>query len=385
MPTISTPTTAVENQDEQIGQRFSFVSGPGETSEPPETPQLQIPRIRSRPSRPERDTERRELMALVQGLGFLGTTAGAASDADLLTQVGAGLSQGAGRARGQAEKKYQTRLKGYRDFLADARQYNRQAAMKEAQADYEAALTDYRLDREAQQAEAERKFERELNEPTDLEKKLTQQELETAEAREEATRALAQQRRRPEQPTGPFTDLPDDPQQLQQQDRLLQQQIRSMRRRLQQVDTGPFGDQGQVRRRQIGDRIDDLILQREAVRAKLDQMEGQQAQGQQGEGRRSEQGDEARPRAENLPSVFNQGGTTRPGPAARPQQGGDETQRPRDVSDQIPSQLRQRIRSQLPEDVPLREALNAAALVRSDTTDFTPSRFQQAYGFNPFQ
>ena len=191
-----------------LGQRFSFIGVP--TSEggaqakanEPTQPTLDLPRVQTDVERPERNAERRNLQRLVQGLGALGAVAGAAGDSTLMTAVGAGLAQGAGQAQRQAEQRYQKQLRGYQQFVRDAREANRQRRRAEAQAEYEAALQDYKLDRQRQQSEREfqrekemTRLESELDQPSETEKGVSRARQDYYEAGAEKRRAGARENR----------------------------------------------------------------------------------------------------------------------------------------------------------------------------------------------
>ena len=231
MPAIGTPTEAFKAELatqqgpdpvqpaplEQIaqggmGQRFTFLGAPDDGGrrspaseggvQEPSRPTLDLPRVQTDIERPERDSERRNLQRLVSGLGALGAVAGAAGDSTLMTAVGAGLAQGAGQAQKRAEQRYQQRLSSYEDFVRGARQANRQRRRAEAEAQYEAALADYKLDRQRQQAG--RQFERkkeleelrsELDQPSETEKAVTRAKRDYYEAGADKRRAGAGENR----------------------------------------------------------------------------------------------------------------------------------------------------------------------------------------------
>ena len=235
MPSISTPTQVLDAElktqrqqgpdpvqpapleqiaqggraGDPLGQRFSFVGVPASDggaqakADEPSRPTLDLPRVQTDVERPERDTERRNLQGLVQGLGALGAVAGAAGDSTLMTAVGAGLAQGAGQAQKRSEQRYQKQLRGYQQFVRDAREANRQRRRAEAEAEYEAALADYKLDRQRQQAG--RQFERkkeleemraELDQPSETEKALMRTREDYYEAGAEKRRSAAEAERR---------------------------------------------------------------------------------------------------------------------------------------------------------------------------------------------
>ena len=240
MPALSTPTQALDAQrDEQhrqspqpvqpaplehiaqggFGQRFSFAGAPGATAnggtasqatatgatatggaQEPSPPTLDLPRVQTDVERPQRNQERRNLQTLVQALGAAGAVAGAAGDSTLMTSIGAGLTEGAGQAQRRSEEQFQKRLRGYEQFVRDARQANRQLRRAEAEAEYEAALADYKLDRQRQQAgrqfQRKKELERlraELDEPSDMEKAVTRAKRDYYEAGADKRRAGARE------------------------------------------------------------------------------------------------------------------------------------------------------------------------------------------------
>ena len=423
MPSISTPTQALEAQQrdqEQLGQSFAFEDGPGsgqqssgggasgQNASGGGPPSLDLPRVQTNVQRPERDTERRDLMRLVQGLGALGTVAGAASDSSLATSVASGLTSGARQSMQRQEESFQRELGAYEEFVRSARQENRARRRAEAQADYKQSLSQYELEQEQKQERAlidqrsenrreEARLEDRLDEPSETEKAYQRSRADYYDAR-----ADYYSDRPTSSGSGDEDAIPDDPDALNRELETTNRQINAMQSRYNEVPTNVYGEPDQVRQRQIGRQIDALIKRRETLQTELERMQSGTRQGASGytEGEMTE----------NRDTVFSGGQSASQGPAtpaaapgrqSRPDQGParqDSTQqaggqqrgqgqqnRPRDASDQVPAELRTRILDEMPSDVDVREALNAAALVQSDTTDLTPAEFERAYGFNPFR
>lgn len=449
MPAIGTPTEALKAELatqrrqgpdpvtpaplEQIaqggmGQRFTFAGVPGDSgsrspaseggAQEPTRPTLDLPRVQTDVERPERNNERRNLQRLVQGLGALGAVAGAAGDSTLMTAVGAGLAQGAGQAQKRAEQRYQQRLSSYEKFVRGARKANRQRRRAEAEAQYKAALADYKLDRQRQQAG--RQFERkkelekmraELDQPSETEKAVQRAKKDYYEAGATKRRAAAEAEeaqaeyydRRPT--TGGEGDLPSTPEDVERELATVNRQIQALQSRYQQVPTNVMGDPDQVRQRQIGGQIDDLIKRREALKARQARLQNQQSGGQSGgqqiqeedltENRETFVGQPAPVQGATAPGREGAGANRPTAPADTPASQQDTRQRPTDVSDQVSSRMRRRVMQNVPEGDSMtvdgkrhstrQLALNAIPLVQSDTTSYTPERFRQRFGFNPFQ
>jgi hypothetical protein len=453
MPAIATPTEALKaelaTQRQQgpdpvtpapleqiaqgaMGQRFTFAGAPDDggrrspaseggaqaRANEPTRPTLDLPRVQTDVERPERGTERRNLQRLVQGLGALGAVAGAVGDSTLMTAVGAGLAQGAGQAQTRSEQRYQQRLSSYEQFVRGARKANRQRRRAEAEAEYEAALADYKLDRQASQAEQQ--FERkkeleemraELDQPSETEKAVQRAKEDYYEAGATKRRAAAEAEeaqagyydRRPT--TGGEGDLPSTPKDVERELATVKSQIQALRSRYQQVPTGRYGQPDQVRQRQVGQQIDNLIKRREALKARQARLQNGQSGGQQipeedlTENRETFMNQPAPVQGATAPgregAGANANGNRPTAPADTPASQQDTRQRPTDVSDQVSGRMRRRVLQNIPEDDTTtykgerystrQVALNAIPLVQSDTTTYTPEKFRQRFGFNPFQ
>lgn len=373
-------------------------------------PEVEFPRVNTdRFEAPERNTDRRRTMALLQLAGAAGSLFGAAGDSSMLTSIGAGLSAAGDRGVDRVDEQFRQKQKAYQDFLQRSREFNRQAKLAESQSEARRTrqLLQNRQDR--QEARRDRQLERELDQPSDLERRMQEQELDKLEAqtateREQAETQRARQEdlRREETSTTPsssFDDLPDNTQDLRSLRSQLEAQADALR---QEMPTGMrgFGPNREptqpVLRRQLSERIATKRAQIAAVEAKLAEREaaGQgQQQRQQGQPRGDGQAGTAPPIPEGQvttqPSVFNQGGAAAPGGG----QGRGQGQRQRQGGQgqggqqrQLSERQIQGIVQQAPDSTTAsrEEIVGAARAVLSEETPFSPRDFEDAYGFNPF-
>ena len=385
-----------------LGTRFSFAGAQGDGQADPEPPSLDLPRVQTDMERPERDQERRNLQTLVQGLGALGAIGGAASDSNLLTAVGAGLTQGASQAQRQSEEQFQQRLSTYEDFLRDAQETNREFRRLEQESQFQADMAQY----EDQQARDRIRLEDELDQPSESEQALNRAREESYEALTEQRRTAAEEnqaqaeRIRRDPGSSADTDLPASPDEVERELTTVDRQIQALQSRYQDVPTNIYGEPDRVRQRQIGQQIDTLIKRREALKTRQAQLQRQRNGAGQGtapsnipeedltENRDTFMNQPAPTQGAAAPGTNGRAGqqqTTPSAPADTAASGQDTRQRPRDASGQVSSQLRRRIQQMAPSGADTTRLFNAAALVQSDTTDFTPQQFEAAYGFNPFQ
>lgn len=425
MPIIGSPATADDEPDDDPTPAFEVPTAPlavpggdgapnrtGRTRPVPEP--VDFPEINTaRFERPERNTDRRNALALMQLAGAAGSLFGAAGDNNMLTAIGAGISSAGRQGVQTIDEQFRQKQKAFQQFLQDAREFNRQSRLAEA----EARAISQRQRRERQfertQSQLDRELERELDQPTEVERRLNeleadltearvrteQEQAETQEARQANIRAETQQTRTGGQPQSSFDDLPDDPQQLRSLRTQLEAQADALRSEMPTGMRG-FGPNREptqpVLRRQLSERIATKRAQIAAIEAKLSELEASQGgQGGRGGGRGNQggQGAGSAGPVTTQPSVFNQGAAGAPGGTTR--QSGQQTgqQSGRQDADQDRDQQRQLTEAQVQGLVRMapdtttasaKELRSAAEAVLSDTTQFTPADFEAAYGFNPF-
>lgn len=425
MPIIGSPATA---DDEPDDDPMSFEvptaplempggdGAPGRTGRTNPVPNpVDFPEINTANfDRPERNTDRRQTLALMQLAGAAGSLFGAAGDNNMLTAIGAGISSAGRRGVQTIDEQFRQKQKAYQQFLQDAREFNRQSRLAEAEATARRRRNQRERDFTRSQNEAERQLRRDLNEPSDIERqiqeferdltkaqvKTEQEQAETEEARQANIRAETDQTRAGGQPQSSFDDLPDDPRQLRSLRTQLEAQADALRSEMPTGMRG-FGPNREptqpVLRRQLSERIATKRAQIAAIEAKLSELEaGQGGQGGRGGGGGRNDAGNAGP-VTTQPSVFNQGAAAAPGGATR--QTGTQTrqqtgqQSGRQDADQDRGQQRQLSEAQVrgliqaaPDTTTAsaEELREAAESVLSDTTGFTPADFEAAYGFNPF-
>lgn len=433
MPIIGSPATSDDEPDDPMSFQIPAAplempggdGAPGRTGRTNPAPNpVDFPEINTANfDRPERNTDRRQTLALMQLAGAAGSLFGAAGDNNMLTAIGAGISSAGRRGVQTIDEQFRQKQKAYQQFLQDAREFNRQSRLAEAEATARRRRNQREREFTRSQNEAERQLRRDLNEPSDIERQIQeferdlteaqvrteQEQAETEEARQANIRAETDQTRAGGQPQSSFDDLPDDPRQLRSLRTQLEAQADALRSEMPTGMRG-FGPNREptqpVLRRQLSERIATKRAQIAAIEAKLSEVEagqgGQQGQSRQQQGGRgggrgtSQNAGNAGP-VTTQPSVFNQGAAAPPGGATR--QTGTQTrqqtgqQSGRQDADQDRGQQRQLSEAQVrgliqaaPDTTTAsaEELRVAAESVLSDTTDFTPADFEAAYGFNPF-
>jgi hypothetical protein len=423
MPIIGSPATA---DDEPDDDPMSFEvptaplempggdGAPGRTGRTNPVPNpVDFPEINtSRFERPERNTDRRQTLALMQLAGAAGSLFGAAGDNNMLTAIGAGISSAGRRGVQTIDEQFRQKQKAYQQFLQDAREFNRQSRLAEAEATARRRRNRRERQFERSQNEAQRQLRRDLNEPSGIERQIQEferdlteaqvktekEQAETEEARQASIRAETDQTRAGGQPQSSFDDLPDDPRQLRSLQTQLEAQADALRSEMPTGMRG-FGPNREptqpVLRRQLSERIATKRAQIAAIEAKLSELEA--GQGGRGGGQGTSQNAGNAGPVTTQPSVFNQGAAAAPGGATRQTgtQTGQQTnqQSGRQDADQDRGQQRQLSEAQVrgliqaaPDTTTAsaEELRVAAERVLSDTTDSTPADFEAAYGFNPF-
>lgn len=128
-------------------------------------PRLRFDRIdtssKERPTFDDRAARRQKLASI---LGLVGTiTAG--RDRPTLSGIASGIARGAGMNLEEMEGEYADRMQGWEDWLAKAEDYNREVALKEAEADFELRRGNYeaRRDADIEEQAAVRRHERDLD------------------------------------------------------------------------------------------------------------------------------------------------------------------------------------------------------------------------------
>jgi hypothetical protein len=431
MPVLSTPTDALNariRQQEERDDPFDTIdeviaagAPQPETPQPqepqgdgrpePSTPQLDLPRLRVDPSRrPEADQQFRRRSRLGAGLGAIGALIGAVGDSPLLTSVGAGIAQGQTDMFRSAERRLRQQQQAFDEFLRQSQQFNRQQATREAQFQAEQQAAGFnrqreqelerelsrfreRLERDTLQQQEEReretlRLEDELEEPTEFEKEIMRRETAAEEQRSAAAfnRSIGldhQQDRR----TGPF-DLPRDEQQLRQRRREVEAQIRALQAQQENIPSDVMGERDRVRARQIGERIDELVRQRAVIDTRLQRRAGQRGgqgpgapSGQQRPGPTGDVQDVINPRRSQQASSSQTGRRAQ----GRRSSARDTSQAPSRTGAEQEQQAAQQLLQMAPDTTSASgiELLNAYQMVQEGR--YSPSAFQSAYGFNPFQ
>jgi len=200
------------------GREMAPVSG--RSARGPERPSVPQPRYidTSRRQRPQRDVDAAKINQLMAGLGALGTIA-AGEERTTLSAIGAGLADAGATRQEQQDKRYQEDLRGYQQWLEDARKRNAQLRQGYRRRQYEAERSDYETKRKAerQRRQNEREHSREMREAARKHGySIEEQEHATDEAVEQA------RREREMAAEGPLT--PDERNARRRERRLRQQQ-----------------------------------------------------------------------------------------------------------------------------------------------------------------
>jgi hypothetical protein len=167
--------------------------GGGRPASGPERPPA-VPEPRyidtSRRERPQRDVDASKINQLMAGLGALGTIA-AGEERTTLSAIGAGLADAGATRQKELDKRYRENLRGYEQWLADARKRNAQLRQGYRQQQYEAERSDYEAERRAERTrrQNEREHSRRMEEIG------AEQNNAYNEARADAQEALAEKRR----------------------------------------------------------------------------------------------------------------------------------------------------------------------------------------------
>jgi hypothetical protein len=162
------------------------------TSDDPERPPVPEPRYidTSRRQRPQRDVDASKINQLMAGLGALGTIA-AGEERTTLSAIGAGLADAGVSRQEQQDKRYREDLRGYEQWLADARKRNAQLRQDYRRRQYEAERSDYEAERQAERTrrQNEREHSRDMKEAARKHRyNIEEQEHATDEAVEQARR-----------------------------------------------------------------------------------------------------------------------------------------------------------------------------------------------------
>lgn len=350
--------------------------------------------------RPTLDRQASRINQIVTGVGAVGGLVAALGGSEIGAAAGAGLAKGGAKNLQRQRESFRRRKSAFQEQLANARQFNRELALSTNEARVRGAEAEREREFERGQSRRERRFEREQgqldqereeeliklrdrleDELNPAEKEALDALTEQRRASAEASRELAGFRRRRE--AGGETDereqdlanltTPQLESMLARGENLIETGLPAGMEeedRLAVVTGGELPSQTDIDR--VAERVNTIrsILQRRGELSEEEQTRSlRQApprqNGQSGGGGRPQGGTQRR-------DVERQGGRFE-GEAA-----------PEDVSGQVPEDVRTRILDQIPPDESVPEALNAAQLVMSDTTSFTPQRFERAFGFNPF-
>jgi hypothetical protein len=166
--------------------------GSGQSASGSERPTVPEPAYidTSRRQRPQRDVDASKINQLMAGLGALGTIA-AGDERTTLSAIGAGLADAGATRQEQQDKRYREDLRGYQQWLADARKRNSLLRKGYRQRQYEAERSDYEAEREAERTRRQNKREHSRR----MEEIGAEQNNAYNEARADAQEALAEKRR----------------------------------------------------------------------------------------------------------------------------------------------------------------------------------------------
>jgi hypothetical protein len=175
-----------------VDARREMTPAGGQSASGPERPAVPEPRYidTSRRERPQRDVDASKINQLMAGLGALGTIA-AGEERTTLSAIGAGLADAGATRQEQQDKRYQEDLRGYEQWLADARKRNALLRQGYRQQQYEAERSDYEAERQAERTrrQNEREHSRDMKEAARKHSyNIEEQEHATDEAVEQARR-----------------------------------------------------------------------------------------------------------------------------------------------------------------------------------------------------
>jgi hypothetical protein len=273
--------------------------------EPPERPDY--PRIdTSQREAPEVDQDARNRQALTGLLATLGTAFASAGDDPTMLNISAGLTQGANEQLRQRQEEFKRRQQAFNEFLTEAQRFNREMQQRETEADYERRLAAFEQQSEARQSALDRRADRRQSRTED--ERQHQQTLEEIRERGEQRRRTQRVENEASGNDGESSDpirmddlsVPSDPVEANRRLGIVEERLRTMkemRPKFQYQETvTQKGEDGVPRDTVVTktdqgykERLSSLQQYRAALQSQLPDEERQ----------------DARPRMEEMPSVFN--------------------------------------------------------------------------------